>query len=97
MEQIYRIELTVPLGIRQGQMRYTKRNDQVQGTLEVLGSVTTFCGTERESTLVIDGVLKTSVREIRYHGVGSVQNGKLQMQLQGPKEVYKLTGYLKKI
>ncbi len=96
MEQIYDIELSVPLGLRKGTMRCEIQKEHVTGSLEMLGSTTDFQGTCTGERLEIAGYLKTFARKIPYEGIGTLKDGKIHMQLQNGKTIYELNGQLRK-
>ncbi len=96
MEQIYDVELNVPLGIRKGTMKCEIQKEHVTGSMEMLGSTTDFQGTCAGERLEIAGHLKTFARKIPYIGTGTLKDGKIHMQLQNGKAVYELTGQLRK-
>ncbi|PWJ49910.1 hypothetical protein [Faecalicatena contorta] len=95
MENMYAIQLEVPLGIREGRMTFQIVNRRITGEMELLGNVEKFEGNIlSDGTIQIEGFLTSSVRRIPYEGFGKIQDGKIQMQLDNNRESYKLTGYL---
>lgn len=95
MENVYAIQLEVPLGIREGRMMFQIVNKRIVGEMEMIGNKEKFEGNIlSDGTIQIQGFLTSSVRRIPYEGFGKIMDGMIQMQLDNKGESYKLTGYL---
>lgn len=98
MTKIYDIELNVPLGLRKGRMILNIKEDgTVTGNMDIFGNVTEFKGNVCNSSIEIEGVLKTIVRSISYKGNGRVTDKCIYMHLSGTNNIYELTGYLRQL
>lgn len=93
----YRIEMKVPLGIRQGSMRYKEDHGNVSGTMNILGRTTEFSGLLKDKQIMISGELDIGIRKIAYTGYGMIEEENLQMQIRDKGKTYDLTGYKERI
>ena len=93
MRTVYDVEMTVPLGKRKGIMICDEKAGELNGSIEILGSVTKFTGHRKENKIFISGVFKTKVRDILYEGNGTADEECISIRLVSGKSVYKLIGY----
>lgn len=93
MKSRYEIEMTVPLGVRKGTMTFEETHGNVNGTIDILGSTTTFSGKMEDCRFEISGTLKTKIREIAYTGQGNMEGALIWIQLKNEKGMYKVTGH----
>lgn len=96
MTNVYDVELIVPLGVRHGTMTVRTGEKQISGDIEIMGHKTAFAGERNADGFVVEGVLKTAVKEIAYKGIGTFGNGQLSMRLENANGVYMLRGLLRK-
>ncbi len=92
MRIVYDVEMTVPLGKRKGIMICEEKAGELNGSIEILGSVTKFTGSFKENKIVISGAFKTKVRDILYEGKGTADGKFISIRLVSGKSVYELTG-----
>ena len=96
MRSVYSIQMTVPLGNRDGILIFEEHDGQIDGTIEILGHVTEFIGVVNGKNITMSGVLKTSVRDINYKGTGTIENGIINVKLADKESVYEMTGTFQK-
>lgn len=95
MENMYEIELEVPLGIRKGNMTIRIMEEHVSGELDVLGNKEVFEGNiTKAGEICINGTLVSLVRRMPYRGIGNIQENEIQMMLCAGNDSYMLTGHL---
>ena len=94
--KIYDVELTVPLGLRYGELNLDIQGDVVNGTIDILGCKTKVEGVLVKNRIQLQGVLKTKVRDIHYVGEGIMSNETIEMQLRSGTRFYDMKGCLRK-
>ena len=94
--KVYDVKLTVPLGLRHGELELDIQGDVVYGTIDILGYKTKVEGVLIKNRIQLQGVLKTKVRDIYYVGEGIINNETIEMQLRSGERFYNMIGYLRK-
>ena len=93
MENIYDIQVNMPLGVRHGKMWFLINHGTLSGKIQLLGSTEVFDGTlSDDGTLKIKGYLSSPVRRMPYTAVGKIQNQRLDLSLHYGSEIFLLTG-----
>lgn len=95
MGEKYEIELIVPLGIRYGTMQFEEDSGTINGTMNILGKTTEFSGLLKDRKMIISGELDIRIRTIAYIGYGTLEDGRLHMQIKNQGKTYELTGHKK--
>lgn len=92
-EKMYRICLSVPLGIRSGTLYLNETNGKAQGWLEIMNHRNDLTGTiSKEGTLELQGKLETLVETLSYKATGLYYEGKISLMLKTVFGIYSLTG-----
>lgn len=87
------ITLKAPLGDRKGKMEWEEHEGTLDGVLEVMGHRNPFSGRIGPDCLVeIEGNIITQMRNIPYTARGALQSGLLSLELQEPRNRYRLEG-----
>ncbi|MGN0504988.1 MAG: hypothetical protein ACI4FZ_00390 [Lachnospiraceae bacterium] len=89
----YNIEMKTPVGMRYGTMNFCSSENQVSGTLHLLGHSEPFNGAvDNEGNCTIRGRLITLMRTIDYIAVGKVSQKAIELSLQGERNKFTITG-----
>lgn len=92
-EKMYRICLSVPLGIRDGTLYLHEANGKVVGWLEVMNHRNDLTGTiSEDGTLTLCGKLETLVETLSYTATGLSCGGKIFLTLKAASGTYPVTG-----
>lgn len=87
------ITLKAPIGDRKGKMEWREQGGSLDGILEIMGHRNPFSGHISPDRLVeIEGNMVTEMRDISYTARGTLQSGLLSLELQEPRNRYRIEG-----
>lgn len=90
---IYNIEMKTPIGLRYGTISLCFTENQLRGTLDLLGHSEPFDGAVDDAgNCTISGRLVTLMRTINYTAVGKVTQKAIELSLKGDRNNFEITG-----
>lgn len=89
----YDVEISTPLGVKNGIMKICINGDNITGTLDILGGVFPLCGKMLgKSTCEISGSFRTAMNTFYYRADGKLNKNGITLTMNGGISTYSLTG-----
>ena len=94
MEQIFNIQMMVPLGRRTGTLSFKKSGElNISGTLNLFQNETTFTGKLTPSGVIaFSGQMITLTRTFPYQAQGRVDGTKIKLEVVGDDRCFTISG-----
>lgn len=92
-ERIFKVCMQVPLGAREGYLRFQEREGSVSGYLDLLGHCEPFSGELRpDGQCTISGRISSLVRAMDYTAAGTIWDGQVFLIVRTQKAAFQMTG-----
>ncbi len=93
MEYTYDVVLKTQLGNRRGKLRVRRKQEEINGCLNILGHENPVAGTVAEDgTYALQGALVTLVRTIPFFAQGYADEEAVNLTLHCPSNTFYMTG-----
>lgn len=94
MERIFNIRMNVPLGCRNGTLSFTKNGEQfITGMLCLFQNKTPLTGKlSPDGEIAFSGQIITLIRTFPYQAQGTVDGGKIKLEVIGDRSHFIITG-----
>lgn len=89
----YNVVMKTPVGLRQGIIDLCIVENRISGTIDILGHIEPLEGyIDSKGKCIISGRIITLMQTIQYKAVGQISQSRIDLKLQGEKNVFYLTG-----
>ncbi len=93
MERKFEITMHAPLGKRHGSMRFTEKDGNISGMLELLGGKDSFKGTVAENgTIKFSGEITSRLHSFAYLAMGTITGSDMKLNVTGDRYSFRITG-----